>query len=50
VLLNNKFGVTIGICNQLSVGWGYYRTKNIIMKNTYTKKFGVSKKKRRKIE
>jgi len=23
VLLNNKFGVAIGICNQLSLGWGY---------------------------
>jgi len=27
VLLNNKFGVAIGICNQLSLGWGYQRTK-----------------------
>jgi len=23
MLLNNKFGVAIGICNQLSLGWGY---------------------------
>ena len=22
MLLNNKFGVAIGICNQLSLGWG----------------------------
>jgi len=23
MLLNNKFGVAIRICNQLSLGWGY---------------------------
>jgi len=37
MLLNNKFGVVIGICNQLSLGWGYLRTKNIIMKKIHTK-------------
>jgi len=37
MLLNNKFGVAIVICNQLSFGWGYLRTKNIIMKKLHTK-------------
>jgi len=43
MLLNNKFGVAIEICNQLSLGWGTReQRKNIIMKNKH--KNGVSKK------
>jgi len=40
MLLKIKFGVAFGICNQLSLGWGNLRTKNLKNKkneNTYTK-------------
>jgi len=47
MLLNNKFGVAIGICNQLSLGWGTReQRKNIIMNNM--SKWCIKKKKRMK--
>jgi len=45
VLLNNKFGVAIGIYNQLCLGWGVLENKEYYHEK-YTQN-GVSKKKER---
>jgi len=46
MLLNNKFGVAIGICNQLSLGLGVLENKEHYHEK-YTQKWCIKKKGRK---